>query len=136
MSVRLSDWWWSFFFLLAYPDELVVEEEPKSLPRFGRVCSREDPEGGCPERMEAMAKGEFIPDYEAWGFVDTTVPLRQMTSQAFYYVYCDREDERHPNNSGRPFTFSVCPWCFQDLPSLGSLRKHQGRLAYEQGDGS
>lgn len=85
--------------------------------------------------MEAMAKGEFIPDYEAWGWVDTTLPLRSMSAQAFYYVYCDREDDRHINYAGKPYTFTTCRWCHQELPSLGLLRKHQERLAYEQGDG-
>ena len=87
--------------------------------------------------MEAQARGEFIPDYEAWGWVDTTIPRRQMSSQAYYYTYCEREDERHINYSGKPFTFTVCPFCFQDLPSLGLLRKHAEKLAWEQqGDGS
>lgn len=133
--MRLSDWVWMLFFTLAYPEEIRVTEEQKALPRLSRVCSRDDPEGGCPERMESVTAGKFWPDYELWGWVWKDAPLRKMTERTKYYVYSEREDDNHPDNSGHRFIWNECPWCRMELPSMGSVRKHQEKLAYEQGDG-
>lgn len=135
----MSDMLWFAFFSILAPDAVryEVSDEPLLLPRVGRICLRDDPEGGCPERMEAQAQGLFYPDFEVWGYVMADIPLRQMSAQAKYYVYSEREDENHPNNSGQPYRFHECPWCFQELPSLGLLRKHQEKLAFDgQADGS
>ncbi len=100
-----------------------MTEEQKPKPVLLRVCSRDDPIGGCAERMEAQAVGTFFPDYEAWGWVSSEAPLRYMSDGAFNEVYIHRQDYQHPNNTRSPYTWNSCPWCQCELPSLGLLRK-------------
>jgi hypothetical protein len=94
-------------------------------PVILRVCSRNDPVGGCQDRMEAQARGDFYPDYDAWGWASTESPLRYMSDTAFEEVYIHRHEYHHQNFTGTSYTYTVCPWCFQDLPSLGLVRKYR-----------
>jgi hypothetical protein len=97
-----------------------------------RVCSRDDPVGGCAERLAAMAAGTFVVDFDAWGWCSTETPLRYMSDNAFAEVYIHRAEYSHPNNTRVPYTYTVCPWCFQELPALGLLRKFQEKQALGQ----
>ena len=120
MQRRLSDLAWMAFFAILYPSPIVEEQKPKIIPR---LCNRDDTKGGCPERMEAQARGEFFPDFENWGYVRTDIPLRKISGRAHYFIYVERQDLFHPDHSGKPFTWSNCPWCGEELPSMGRLRK-------------
>lgn len=73
--------------------------------------------------MRAEDAGDFYPDFEAWGWVLADTPLRYMSDQAFHETYIHRRDYNHVNYSGKPYTHTSCPWCFQELPSMGAMRK-------------
>lgn len=99
------------------------------FPRIHRVCTRENITVGCPERMRAEEWGDFWPDETAWGWVSSDTPLRYMSDASFHETYIHRRDYKHVNHSGRPYTYTVCPWCFGDLPSIGAIRKARGEAA-------
>jgi len=103
--------------LLALGGEPVTDEAPRIL----RVCSRDDPVGGCDERLAAMAAGTFYADYAAWGWVSTETPTRYMSDNAFTEVYIHRREYQHANYTG--------PYCQMELPSLGLLRKYAEKQA-------
>lgn len=93
------------------------------FPLLHRICNREDIDSGCVDRMVEQDAGRFYPDEIAWGWVHAETPLRYMSDAAFHEVYISRHDYKHVNYSGRPYTYHLCPWCFEELPSIGAVRK-------------
>lgn len=70
----------------------------------------------CNERKAACDDGEMFFSQCSRGWVFVNGPLRRMSAKSRYYAMLDRSEFSHTDHTGEPFSFTVCPFCGNDLP--------------------
>ncbi len=68
----------------------------------------------CPERLAAQRDHALWWDEARQGWVFPGAAPRRMSARARFLVFSERDDRAHPDPTGEPYVWTVCPFCGGD----------------------